>query len=221
MAGQHELSDLNYVGTKISNIDYEIFEYETNSDGVYTLTDRTTKYATGVQINNGKAYMQSQLWPTDVTIDNSTIFVDVQNNKAYTGYSEVPDVSHAKIAYVLKGDNDRAVAEISTSLKATSMTPTLSSSWSPTRTTILRSSTAITTWSLTRCNVDGRKTTGLFVSYDAVRDAGYTPGIKASMEEMEGKVFKALKSIDGKYITEIELVTNWDPAAVVTGSVWT
>ena len=33
-----------------------------------------------------------------------------------------------------------------------------------------------------------------------------------------GVVYKALKSIDGTYITEIEPVTNWDPAAVATGS---
>ena len=213
-----ELGNLDYVGTKISNIDYEIFEYETNSDGVYTLTDRDTQYATGVQINNGKAYMRSQFWPTDVTIDNSTIFVDVEGNVAYTGYSEVPDVSHANIAYVLKDDNDRSVAEIVYIIEgdfydadAIYFVVTDSNYDS-------EEFDGDNYLEFDEMYVDGRKTTGLFISYAAVRDAGYWPISAANMENMEGKVFKVLKSIDGKYITEIELVTNWDPAAVVTGS---
>ena len=57
--------------------------------------------------------------------------------------------------------------------------------------------------------VDGRHRTDLYVSYDALNDGDQ---LKA------GVVYKVLKSIDGTYITEIEPVTNWDPAAVATGS---
>ncbi len=205
-----ELTTFNEIRSKISDIDYQIWEYDTNSAGdVYNLTGRDTQYATGVQINNGKAYMQSQLWPTDVTIDNSTIFVDVQNNKAYTGYNEVPDVSHAKIAYVLKGDNDRAVAEIVYIIDgdiydADAIFFVLTST---TRDTELFEGDKY--WEFDDMYVDGRKTDGLYVSYDALG--------KDVLPEA-GQVYKVLKSIDGKYITEIVPVTNWDPAAVATGS---
>ena len=206
---ESELSSFNEIRSKISDIDYQIWEYSTNSSDVYTLTGRETQYATGVQINNGKAYMRSQLWPTDVTIDNSTIFVDVQNNKAYTGYNEVPDVSHAKIAYVLKGDNDRAVAEIVYIIDgdiydADAIFFVLTST---TRDTELFEGDKY--WEFDDMYVDGRKTDGLYVSYDALG--------KDVLPEA-GQVYKVLKSIDGKYITEIVPVTNWDPAAVATGS---
>ena len=211
-----ELTSFNEIRSKISDIDYQIWQYNTNSAGdVYTLTGRETRYATGVQINNGKAYMQSQLWPTDVTIDNSTIFVDVQNNKVYTGYNEVPDVSHAKIAYVLKGDNDRAVAEIVYIIDG--------DIYDADAIFFVLTSAGYDSEEFNGDNymefddmyVDGRKTTGLYVSYDAVRNV--LPQGK-DVQWMVGKVFEVRKSIDGKYITEIRAVTNWDPAATVTSS---
>ena len=111
--------------TKITDIDYQIWEYETNADGdLYTLTGRTTRYMSDVEINNGEAYIESPLHRDEILIDNSTIFVDVEGNVAYTGYDAVPDVSNAYIAYVLEDDNDRDVAEIVYIIKATSMTPT-------------------------------------------------------------------------------------------------
>ena len=205
-----ELGNLDYVGTKISNIDYEIFEYDTNDDGdVYTLTARDTRYATGVDINNGKAYIRDEEGTSNITIDNSTIFVNVDNNTVYTGYDEVPDVSNAKIAYVLENDNSRDVAEIVYIIEgdiydADAIFFVLTSTKKDSE-----KYDGDNYWQFDDMYVDGRHRTDLYVSYDALNDGDQ---LKA------GVVYKVLKSIDGTYITEIEPVTNWDPAAVATGS---
>ena len=101
---------------EVSNIDYEIFEFETNSDGdEYTLSWRETKYAEHVNILNGENYMvnvDDGLRRSDVTIDDDTIFVNMEDGVVYTGRDEVPDVVNAQIAYVVEDDHTRDVAEI-------------------------------------------------------------------------------------------------------------
>src|SRR5699024_10151183 len=77
--------------TKVSDIDYQIWEYETNADGdLYSLTGRQTRYATGVEINNGESYVDTTSTSDDIVIDQNTVIVDVENNVAYTGYDAVP-----------------------------------------------------------------------------------------------------------------------------------
>ena len=100
---------------EVTNIDYQIWEYETNADGdLYTLTGRETRYAYNVEINNGQSYVDTPNNRDEIVINQNTIFVDVENNTVYTGYDEVPDVSNASIAYVVEGDHPtgRDVAEI-------------------------------------------------------------------------------------------------------------
>lgn len=58
------------------------------------------------EINNGKAYVSDG--NNEFIVDKKTVFVDVDGEKAYIGYDEVPDVSEAKLAYVL----DNKVAEV-------------------------------------------------------------------------------------------------------------
>ena len=125
----------------------------------------------------------------------------------YTGYDEVPDVSNANIAYVLENDNSRDVAEIVYIIEgdiydADAIFFVLTSTKKDSE-----KYDGDNYWQFDDMYVDGRHRTDLYVSYDALTDGDQ---LKA------GVVYKVLKSIDGTYITEIEPVTNWDPAAVAT-----
>ncbi len=206
-----ELTAFNEIRSKISEIDYQIWEYTTNDEGdLYTLTGRTTKYATGVEINNGKAYIDDPTDNDDVLIDNSTIFVDVDANVAYTGYDEVPDISNANIAYVLEDDNSRDVAEIVYIIDgdiydADAMYFVITSHDRDTE-----KYDGDNYWEFEDMYVDGRRTSGLYVAYDALNAAEDMPEV--------GEVYKVMKSIDGTYITEIQHVDTWNEVESVTNS---
>ena len=228
-----ELTAWDAVRTKVSDIDYQIWEYETNADGdLYTLTGRETRYAEDVEINNGKAYIDSPVTRDDILIDNSTIFVDVEGNVAYTGYEAVPDVSNAKIAYVLEDDSARGVAEIVYIIDgdfydADAIYFVITS--------VDRDSEKYDGdyyFEFDDMYVDGHRQTGMFVSYDALIDAKLTPSLdkkdadadtdkttdKEIKDNMVGEVFKVLKSEDGKYITEIQHVNAWRWTQTATNS---
>ena len=229
-----ELAKWDDVRTKVSDIDYQIWEYDTNSNGdVYNLTGRETRYAEGVKINNGKAYIDNPYKPSDdILIDNSTIFVNVEDNVVYTGYEAVPDVSNAKIAYVLEDDSTRGVAEIVYIIEgdfydadATYFVITSADRDS-------EKYDGDYYFEFDDMYVDGHDRDGLYVSYDALIDAGLTPSLnrkdadadtdkttdKEIKANMVGEVFKVLKSEDGKYITKIQHVDNWTWAETATSS---
>lgn len=119
-----------------TNIDKHVFAYTVNDAGLYTLTEAdhlcydtvdTQTTVTGVQIHNGKAYIETGA--NSIIVDRDTIFVDVDNNVAYTGYDEVPNVDDADIAYV----KDGRTAEVVSSSMARSTTRTAPTSCSPIR----------------------------------------------------------------------------------------
>ena len=229
-----ELDKWDTVRGKITDIDYQIWEYETNADGdLYTLIGRNTRYAADVEINNGKAYMQSERWTSNVSIDNSTIFVDVENNVVYTGYDEVPDVSNAYIAYVLENDNSRDIAEIVYIIDgdiydANAIFFVLESADRDTE-----KYDGDFYFEFEDTKVDGHDRDGLFVSYDALINSGYLDGINSLDEddstadrdskvtaeiedELVGKIIEVRKSTDGTYVTEIRVHDDWDPAIAVS-----
>ena len=198
-----ELGNLDYVGTKISNIDYEIFEYDTNDDGdVYTLTDRNTRYMYDVEINNGESYIDSTDDRDRILVDRSTIFVNMEDNVIYTGYDAVPDVSNANIAYLLEDDSNHGVAEIVYIIDG--------DIYDADAIYFVITDTKRDTekydgdyyWEFENMYVDGRHRTDLYVAYDALDNQNSMP--------VPGDVYKVLKSIDGTYITEIELVNDWE-----------
>ena len=233
-----ELNGWNDIRGKITDIDYQIWEYDTNADGdLYTLTGRNTKYQSGVQINNGQAYIRGEKGFNDVTIDNSTIFVDVDSNTTWTGYSNVPDVSNANIAYVLKNDSDRAIAEIVYIIEgdiydADAIFFVLTSA---DRDTVKYDGDLYFEFDDTY--VDGYSRDGLYVSYEALIESGYLGGINSLDEddqdadddrtvaeeiedELVGRIIEVRKSIDGTYVTEIRVhpMVEYDPAVAVSSS---
>ena len=217
-----ELNSWNTIRGKITDIDYQIWEYETNADGdLYTLIGRQTKYMDQVQINNGESYVDSTSSTDDIVIDQNTIIVDVENNVAYTGYDEVPDISNAKIAYVTENDQDgrgHEVAEIIYVIKgdiydADAMYFVITSH---NRDTVKYDGDKY--FEFDDMYVDGRHTSGLYVAYDALTDEGIATTDAGIDAGMVGKVFKVMKSIDDTYITDIELVDDWNYVDVATSS---
>ena len=104
----------NYV-KEHSNIDELIWDYSVSSSDVYGLTyvpqlgidaDKNSalyqNHVKGLEINNGKSYVEDRNDSTIFIVDEKTIFVDTMNDVAYTGYTEVPDVEDAELAYVVE-----------------------------------------------------------------------------------------------------------------------
>ena len=235
-------SELSYdhANLQVSNIDYEIFEYDTNDDGdVYSLIQRNTLYLDDVTINNGKGYINAPDGNDDIMIDNSTIFVNLDNNAVYTGYSEVPDIEHAYIAYVLADDaNTGRVAEIVYIIDGTiyDTNNIFFVITSADRATEKEGNDLYFEFDDTY--VDGRPYEDLFVSYDALIESGYMGGINslnpnderddedsnvtAEIEdELVGKVIEIRKSTEGNYATEIEVHDNWSVVNEITDSgIW-
>ena len=217
-----EITSWNAIRGKITDIDYQIWEYETNADGdLYSLTGRYTRYATDVDINNGESYVDTTSTIDDIVIDQNTIIVDVENNVAYTGYDAVPDISNAKIAYVTENDQDghgHEVAEIIYVIEGDIYD-------SDAMYFVITSSDRDTEkydgdkyFEFDDMYVDGRRTSGLYVAYDALTDEGIATTDDGIDAGMVGKVFKVMKSIDDTYITDIELVNDWNFVDVATSS---
>ena len=217
-----EITSWNAIRGKITDIDYQIWEYETNADGdLYSLTGRYTRYATDVDINNGESYVDTTSTIDDIVIDQNTIIVDVENNVAYTGYDAVPDISNAKIAYVVENDRNGSgheVAEIIYVIEGDIYD-------SDAMYFVITSSDRDTEkydgdkyFEFDDMYVDGRRTSGLYVAYDALTDEGIATTDDGIDDGMVGKVFKVMKSIDNTYITDIELVNDWNYVDVATSS---
>ena len=93
-----------------SNIDGKVFAYSVNDDGEYDLDEVVFYSASPATIENDEAYVyftENDKTKTFI-VDEDTLFVDDDNETAYTGYSEVPNIDEANILYVL----DEKIAEV-------------------------------------------------------------------------------------------------------------
>ena len=225
---------------EISNIDYEIFEFETNSDGdEYTLSWRETKYAEGVNILNGENYMEYADYDSrrvsDVTINDNTIFVNMEDGVVYTGRDEVPDVVNAEIAYVVEDDHTRDVAEIVYILDGNyrDADRIFFVITDADRETVEYDNDLY--FEFDNTYVDGRPYEDLYISYDALIDQptvdieslkGYdddeyeddNKSVSTEIEnELAGKVIEVLDSDNG-YATEIRVHYEWAAPIVADDS---
>ena len=193
-------ADGNAVGTTTgkSNIDETVWAYTVSDKGVYTLKEVAEKniYKSeekAAEIHNGKAYITEG--EDSLIVDKKTIFVDVDGEKAYTGYKEVPNVENAtvvavvkdkvaKIVFILEGDIYDENSTYFMLLKNTRESLKYDGDYY---------------WEYSKAYVNGEKTS-LTVAYDADKDAKDT--VLAI-----NQLYKAVKSIeDGKYITEVEKI---------------
>ena len=193
-------ADGNAVGTTTgkSNIDETVWAYTVSDKGVYTLKEVAEKniYKSeekAAEIHNGKAYITEG--EDSLIVDKKTIFVDVDGEKAYTGYKEVPNVENAtvvavvkdkvaKIVFILEGDIYDENSTYFMLLKNTRESLKYDGDYY---------------WEYSKAYVNGEKTS-LTVAYDADKDAKDT--VLAT-----NQLYKAVKSIeDGKYITEVEKI---------------
>ena len=181
-----------------SNIDETVWAYTVSDKGVYTLKEVAEKniYKSeekAAEIHNGKAYITEG--EDSLIVDKKTIFVDVDGEKAYTGYKEVPNVENAtvvavvkdkvaKIVFILEGDIYDENSTYFMLLKNTRESLKYDGDYY---------------WEYSKAYVNGEKTS-LTVAYDADKDAKDT--VLAT-----NQLYKAVKSIeDGKYITEVEKI---------------
>ena len=195
----------------LTNVDFLIWNYSVNDSGVYSLeyvpyvdngkgvtyTYQSRMY--GAEINNGDAYVENVLNSTYFIIDKQTTFVDTMNDKVYTGYNEVPNIENATLAYVVED----GVAEIVYILDG--------EIYDENSTYFFLTSTDRETekydgdyyWEYEDAYVDG-KNQPLMVSYNALVD-----GKKVALSE--GVLYKATKTIDEIYITEVQAVATAYP----------
>ena len=232
---ESELPAVGNRNSEISNIDYEIFEFETNSDGdEYTLSWRETKYANHVNILNGENYMvnvDDGLRRSDVTINDNTIFVNMEDGVVYTGRDEVPDVVNAEIAYVVEDDHTRDVAEIVYILDGNyrDADRIFFVITDEDRETVEYDNDLY--FEFDNTYVDGRPYEDLYISYDAlIHDAGIdslrgyddyeddNDAVSAQIwNRLAGKVIEVLDSDNG-YATEIRVHYEWAAPIVADDS---
>ena len=213
-------TDKTYEGSvgKMTNIDELIWKYSASDKGVYTLTQVETKFLPekdkdgklvekpDAKINNGKAYVTAD--GTTFIVDKKTIFVDVENDKAYVGYDEVPNVDNAQLAYVLDGKIADVVFILEGDIYDKDSTYFMLEK--TTRESLKYDGDHY--WEYSKAYVNGEKTS-VYVSYDAAKDTVLKAGV----------LYKATKTIDEQYITEIEVVTKdvVTPTAVGDDAFWT
>ena len=105
-------ADYQHTDTQ-TNIDELIWDYSVSGSDVYSLTyvprlgsdtinNLYQNHEEDLEINNGKAYVEDRNDKTAFIVDEKTIFVDTMNDVVYTGYTEVPDVEDAELAYVVE-----------------------------------------------------------------------------------------------------------------------
>ena len=195
-----------------SNIDGHVWKYTVNSSDVYSLTKveydtfGTSAAVRDGSINNGKAYIEDGV--NDIIVDKKTTFVDKQNETAYTGYNEVPDVDNAFGYYV----EDKNVAEVVFIIEG--------DIYDANSTYFMLTGTNRESlkydgdyyWDYSKAYVNGEKQSSLMVAYDAL--VGGTTGETLKV----GVLYKATKTVGESYITEVEEVKAAN--CVETGSVY-
>ena len=191
----------------VTNIENLIWKYSVNKKDVYELTyipisaaavkGEKTQYAMNdAEIHNGKAYVTDG--DNTFIVDMKTVFVDTINDKVYTGYKEVPNVSEGELAYVLDGKIAEVVFILGGEIydEASNFFMLLKN----TRESFKYDGDPY--WAYSKAYVNGEKTT-LNVAYDADKDAKDTV-LKV------GQLYQVKKTIDKDYITEVKAVCT-DP----------
>ncbi|MCQ5160556.1 S-layer homology domain-containing protein [Clostridium sp. DFI.5.61] len=197
-----------------TSIDGHVFSYTVNDDGVYTLTmadhlcwntiDADQAKVTDVQIHNGKAYIEAGV--NEIIVDRDTIFVDVDNNVAYTGYDEVPNVDNADIAYAKDGRTAEVVFIVNGEIYDENSTYFMLAKKD--RESLNKDDDF---WEYTQAYVDGQKQ-NVIVAYDALQKWDDAKGEWVKDEDNEGKslkvgvLYKAVKSDSDGYFTAIRPV---------------
>ncbi len=203
-----------------TNIDERVWKYSVSDKGVYTLTyvaqevlglpQKDGEYT--AKIFNGKAYITDG--DNDYIVDKQTVFVDMVNDKAYTGYNEVPNVEKAHlivvggkvadVVFILDGeiyDEDSTYFVLEKTTRES-----LKYDDDP-------------YWNYTKAYVNGDKT-GVIVAYDALTK-DYT---KLDAVTWANKlVYKAVKTIDEQYIQEVQIAASkveGDVTAVGDDAFW-
>ncbi len=202
--------DLTENKDEATNIDKLIWKYTVNDKGVYTLTYVDAAYPTELfEINNGKSYINAVDDSTDVLVDQKTVFVDVKGEKAYTGYDEVPNISNAEIVYVKSKGVAKIVFVLDGDIYDKDSTYFMLTSDS--RKSLKYTVDGEEYWEYEDAFVNGHKET-LTIGYDAVEKLLGDAQARLSV----GVLYKAVKTIDEKYITELEKVAldNFDVVAV-------
>ena len=134
---------------------------------------------TDVQIHNGKAYIEAGV--NEIIVDRDTIFVDVDNNVAYTGYDEVPNVDNADIAYAKDGRTAEVVFIVNGEIYDENSTYFMLAEKD--RESLNKDDDF---WEYTQAYVDGQKQ-NVIVAYDALQ-SGMTPRASGSRTRtMRGK----------------------------------
>ena len=188
-----------------TNIDERVWKYSVSDKGVYTLTyveqeelgipQKDGEYT--AKIFNGKAYITDG--NNDYIVDKQTVFVDMVNDKAYTGYNEVPNIEKAHlivvggkvadVVFILDGeiyDEDSTYFVLEKTTRES-----LKYDDDP-------------YWNYTKAYVNGDKT-GVIVAYDALTK-DYT---KLEAVTWANKlVYKAVKTIDEQYIQEVQIAAS-------------
>ena len=191
-----------------TSIDNRIWKYSASDKGVYTLTwvenvvlgaKKDGKFT--AEINNGKAYISEG--GDHLIVDRKTIFVDVNGEKSYVGYKEVPNVDNALLACVV---NDDLIAEVVFILKG--------NVYDENATYFVLADDDRESgdyddedyyWEYLNAYVDGEKVKDFCVTYDAVKELTGSAKNQLSL----GTLYKATKTIeDGKYIDEIEKISD-------------
>ena len=192
------LTSDKYLGKNVANIDEDIWKYSVNDSGVYTLTKVVSKDLDDVSINNGKSYI-NLVGDSDkeILIDEDTIFVDTMNGKSYVGYSAVPNVENADIEYVL---DKNEIADIVYILDGDIYDK--DSTYFVLAKDEHDSLKYDGDWyrEYFAAYVNGDKET-LMVEYDAWNNGGYNDN-----QLIPGVLYKAVKTIDEEYITEVQTV---------------
>ena len=201
----------------VTNIDQLIWKYTVSDKGVYTLKKVTTYFepakevvtqnnphnanlydddgflkAPTAKINNGRAYI-NLTGSNVVIVDNETLFVDVVNEKVYTGYKEVPNVDNAQLAYVLDGKIADVVFILDGDIYDKDSTYFVLSGTD--RESLKYDGDYY--WEYSKAYVNGEKTK-VYVSYDAA----------AKTVLKKGVLYKATKTVDEQYIVELAPVTK-------------
>jgi len=198
-----------------ANIVGSIFKYAVNDDGEYDLDailpgtdgiitvdgedeDEDEQAKAIADIKNGKAYMMlttKDETVNEIIVDKKTVFVDEENETAYVGYKEVPNIDDAQVAYVVNGKVVVVAFVLDGEIYDTDATYFMLSS--DDRESLKYDSKLY--WEYEDAYVNGEKTS-VIVSYNYDGKAGTDPVLDA------GVLYKVKKTVDEDYIVEIETV---------------
>lgn len=187
-----------------SNLDNLIWAYTVSSSGTYKLRAvpqysanapkaESQDTATNAVIRNGKAYITDG--EDNIIVDKQTVFADKADKVAYTGYTEVPTMEKAKLAYVLEDNVAQVVFVLSaTKYDENSVYFYLTSSK---RESLKYDGNNY--WEYLDAYVDGEKQS-VIVAYNYDGVAGNDAVLEA------GKLYHAVRTIDEEYIVELAVV---------------